>query len=70
MPLVVIVLVLMVLVLLTLKVLRSVKVSPAASPNTAAPVMLRLWVLPTTVPLVVMMLPVKLVSAPKVTASL
>ena len=62
--------VLIVVVVLTLKVLMSVKLSPISLPNTAAPVMVKLCVLPTTVPPVVMVVTVNVVSAPMVTLSL
>ena len=67
---VVIVLVLIVLIPLTLKVVKPVKVSVVSLPNTAAPVMVKLCVPPAIVPFVVIVVPVKVVSAPKVTLSL
>ena len=66
----VIVSVLIVVVPLTPRVVKPVRVSPVPSPNTAAPVIVRLLLLPTIVPLVVIVVPVKVVFAPKVTLSL
>ena len=66
----VIVLVLIVLIPFTLKVVKPVKVSVVSLPNTAAPVTVKLCVPPATVPLVVIVAPVKVVLAPKVTLSL
>ena len=54
----------------TLKVVRPVTVLAAAAPNTALPVIPKLLLFPTTVPLVVMMLPVKAVALPKAMLSL
>ena len=53
---------------LTLKVVKAVNISATASPNTALPVIAKLCVPPATVPLVVIVAPVRVVSAPKVTA--
>ena len=55
---------------LTLKVVRPVKVSSVPSPNTAAPVIVKLLLPPAIVPFVVIVVPVRVVSAPKVTLSL
>ena len=54
---------------LTDSVLSPVTVSAAASPNTALPVRASAWALPTTVPSVVIVEPVKVVLAPSVTSS-
>ena len=51
---------------LTCKLLKPVTVSTAASPRTASPVMVNAFVLPATVPRVVTVVPVKVVSVPRV----
>ena len=55
---------------LTLKVVKLVMRSAAALPNTALPAIVKLCVVPSTVPPVVIVLPVKVVFTPKVTLSL
>ena len=69
MPLVVTAELLMAVVPLTASVLRPVTVSAALLPSTALPVMVKDLALPATVPCVVMVLPVSVVSVPRVTAS-
>ena len=49
------------------KLLKPVKVSTGASPNTALPAMASVLALPATVPRVVTVVPVRVVLAPKVT---
>ncbi len=59
----------MAVVPLTLRVPRSLRSSPLSLPNTASPVTVRLWLVPAmplTVPPVVMVVPVSVVSAPRV----
>jgi hypothetical protein len=53
---------------LMLRLFRPVTVSAAPVPSTASPVMLKELPAPTTTPWVVMVLPVKVVSLPSVTA--
>ena len=53
---------------LTLKLPRPVKVSAVPLPSTASPVMVKPKVAPATVPLVVIVVPARVVAAAKLTA--
>ena len=55
---------------LTCKLFSPVTVSTGASPNTALPVMVRVFALPATVPKVVTVVPDSVVLAPNVTGPL